>query len=118
MRIVLLAFLSVMLSSSAMAEEYVLDKSGLMEHGLVCNQPEEVKLFTQAVDSGIPVEVISKLIPGCGLLAKPIKVKIVYVGVFQTDEGKYLLVRYDTLTKNKQSRYGIFDRIAIHLTSI
>ena len=79
---------------SARAEETVFAELAILRGGLVCDTLEEAAGFTDLSDSGDRAEAVSAY-PGCGMLARPMAVRILAVGTILTVKGERTLYRYE-----------------------
>lgn len=80
----------------------------LMEQGMICDQIEEVvDAITLIEKHESPMKV-----SGCGMLSKPVVMKVVSLGTYDTAKGSYHLVRYEF---NGQVQFGIFSVTKIGL---
>lgn len=84
--------------------EVVLTEETVGVGGLICTTREEVARFIGLLESG---KTGQEEIPGCGILSQPARMRIVAVGIHETEEAKYLIVRYDFLEAPIPPHFGI-----------
>lgn len=102
MRAIFAGLVCLAMALPAQAEEQVLYESILGQGGLVCDSVEEVKSFivAQEARSGDAPS-------GCGYLVRPVIMRVIGIGTFDTRTRTYLLVRYEFLTVQMPHQYGI-----------
>lgn len=83
-------------------KEQVLYEAIVAQGGLICDSVDEVKSFITVHEAkeGSPPS-------GCGVLQKPLVVRVVIVGVFETARWKYLLVRYELVGTTEPPQFGV-----------
>ena len=98
----ILAFLFAIIAFPAFADEQVLAESTVGQGGLICDTPQEVEQFLQLVESGTSAQDAINFIDGCGILVKPMLMRVVLVKT----GTKYNIVRYDFLGSSAPPQFG------------
>jgi len=97
-----IALLLSSVPSLALADETVLSESTVTMVRLACDTQEEVSEFLKYGDK--------REIAGCGSLSRPMRVRIVAVGMHKGERYSFLIVRYDFLDTLLPPQYGVGGR--------
>ena len=100
----------ILLAATAKADEQVLAESTTGQGGLICDNTDEVETFISKTEAGeVPQEALNA-IEGCGILVRPMRMRVTAVKTVKTEKAEYLLVRYDFLDVPSAPQYGIGHR--------
>jgi hypothetical protein len=97
-------------ATPAGAEEAVLAESTVGSGGLVCDTQAEVEAFITQTEAGTDPQEALNAIDGCGILIRPMRMRVVAIGTMKSENFNYLLVRYDFLDFPAPSQFGIGHR--------
>jgi len=94
---------------SALAEEEVLGVLLAKPGGLICNDRNEVTQVIASLERRIPFDDAVQSAGGCGLLLRPMWLRVITIGSYETMTAKYQLVRYEFLDVRVAPQFGYRD---------
>ena len=89
--------------------EQVLQESTVGQGGLICDNAEEVAQFITVAEKTSQQEALMA-IDGCGILQRPMRLRVVWVDEIKTDTAVYVVVRYDFLDIQAPPQFGVAHR--------
>ena len=96
---------------ASQVSETVLMESTIAQGGLLCDSEEQTKLIIKLLEENKTFSEAVNSVEGCGVLMVPARMRVVAIGVHETDTYKYLLVRYEFLDLRVPPQFGIGSRV-------
>ena len=100
----------IVLAAKAKADEQVLAESTTGQGGLICDTQAEVEAFIAQTEAGVEPQAALIAIDGCGILNRPMRMRVTAVGTVKTEKFSYIIVRYDFLDIADAPQFGIGQR--------
>lgn len=100
----------LLLVTPARGEETVLAESTVAQGGLICDTQAEVATFITQTEAGTDPQAALNAIDGCGILLRPMRIRVTAVDTVKTEKFSYLIVRYDFLDVPSPPQFGIAQR--------
>lgn len=101
---------ALLVTPSRAEDEQVLAESVVGQGGLICDTAAEVETFIAGIETGEEAQAMLIAINGCGILQRPLRMRVVGVKTLKTEKAEYLLVRYDFLDVPIPPQFGIGHR--------
>ena len=104
--IVLILGIGVALFAIPARSDTVLQERTIGQGGLICDTEKEVAQFIEIAEKNSP-EAAIQAVDGCGILQRPMAIKVILIDEVQTEKARYLIVRYEFLDVVQPPQYGI-----------
>lgn len=75
--------------------------------GLICDTAEQLEQFIALREADEGVEAAMEGVPGCGILVRPARLKMVFEREYLTDTMVYVFVRFEFLDLPFPVQYGV-----------
>lgn len=108
--IVLVLGIGIALFAIPAKADTVLQERTIGQGGLICDTEKEVAEFIEKVEAGTSQQEAIQIIDGCGILVRPMALKVLLIDEVQTEKARYLIVRYEFLDVAAPPQYSIAAR--------
>ena len=103
------AAVAIALFATPARSETVLAERTMGQGGLICDTEKEVAEFIELSEKTTPQAAL-QAVDGCGLLQRPVIMKVTLIDEVQTEKARYLIVKYEFPDDPIPVQYGIGGR--------